>query len=61
MVAARQFEVNECKAITTNLGKNNGSIGKSWNSESVWGLINVVARSFHNKIEHGFAYHLSVP
>ena len=45
MVAARQFEVNECKSITTEKEK----------------LLNVVARSFHNKIEHGFAYHLSVP
>ena len=26
-----------------------------------WELINVVARRFHKKIEHGFAYHLSVP
>ena len=60
MVAARQFEVNECKAITTENERIMELRGKSWNGESVWGLINV-ARRFHNKIiEHRFAYHLLV-
>ncbi len=56
MVAARQFEVNVCKAITTEKERIMELRGKIWNGESVGGLINVVARRFHNKIEHAFAY-----